>query len=151
MIYILITAILFGIDTAVKAWIEKNKEEHKREPILKGNLYLTKFHNKGIALSKGEDKPVVIKWMSLFLTIIFLIIYIVTLGQKGKELLKAGLSILVGGALSNTCDRMTRGYVVDYVGFPVKNKRLRNVIYNLSDFFLLIGASISIIWAILEK
>ena len=35
------------------------------------------------------------------------------LGMRGKKLLKAGLSLLLGGAFSNTYDRVMREYVVD--------------------------------------
>jgi len=45
------------------------------------------------------------------------------------------------------CDRLTRGYVVDYFGFRVKNKRLRNVIFNISDFGIMIGAVLLVIAA----
>ena len=38
----------------------------------------------------------------------------VTLGQKGKAALKLGLAFLLGGAFSNTYDRLKRKYVVDY-------------------------------------
>ena len=52
--------------------------------------------------------------------------------------------MLLGGAVSNTCDRMTRGYVVDYLGFNVKSKKLSNIIFNLSDFFIMAGALLSV-------
>lgn len=60
-------------------------------------------------------------------------------------MLKTGLSILLGGAYSNTYDRLVRGYVVDYFGFQVKNERLRNIVFNISDFCIMIGALISVL------
>ncbi|MDE7359775.1 MAG: signal peptidase II, partial [Lachnospiraceae bacterium] len=53
---------------------------------------------------------------------------------------KAGLALLLGGAYSNTYDRLTRKYVVDYVSFPVKNRRIRRIVFNISDFCIMIGA-----------
>ena len=55
-------------------------------------------------------------------------------------MLKAGLSLLVGGAFSNTYDRLKRKYVVDYISFGVKWKGLRKVVFNVSDFCIIIGA-----------
>ena len=43
------------------------------------------------------------------------------------------------------CDRLTRGYVVDYFGFRVKNKRLRNVIFNVSDLGISGGLSLVVV------
>ena len=51
-------------------------------------------------------------------------------------MLKTGLSLILGGAYSNTYDRLFRKYVVDYVSFEVRNPRLRNIVFNLSDFEL---------------
>lgn len=64
---------------------------------------------------------------------------------RGNRLLKAGLAFLLGGAYSNTYDRLARKYVVDYVSFPVKNKKIRNIVFNISDFCIVIGALLMVI------
>ncbi len=44
------------------------------------------------------------------------------------------------GAWSNTADRFVRGYVVDYVGFDMKNHpKLAALTYNLGDFLIAAG------------
>ncbi|MCI8789255.1 MAG: signal peptidase II [Lachnospiraceae bacterium] len=45
-----------------------------------------------------------------------------------------------GGAFSNTYDRWKRRYVVDYLTFNVRWKPLGRVVFNLSDFCIMIGA-----------
>ena len=67
------------------------------------------------------------------------------MGTKGKMLLKTGLSFLLGGAFSNTYDRMIRGYVVDYFGFQVKNENLQKIVFNISDFCIAIGAALCVL------
>lgn len=151
MIYILLVLALVALDGVIKYNVEKKLDSHKRTYYLNGKVYLTKFHNKGLALSKGKNNPELVKWMSFLITVVCFCVFLITLGQKGSEPLKASLAILMGGAISNTTDRLTRGYVVDYLGFKVKNKRLRNVIYNASDFFLLIGATLTILGAFLDR
>ena len=59
-------------------------------------------------------------------------------------MLKWGLTLLLGGAYSNTYDRLARKYVVDYVSFNGPF-RLRNVMFNIGDFCIMIGALISVI------
>ena len=51
---------------------------------------------------------------------------------------KLGLAVALGGAVSNTWDRMVRGYVVDY--FSIRWKGLKKVVFNLGDFFIFLGA-----------
>lgn len=73
------------------------------------------------------------------------LMYVFSFGKKGKKLLRTGLAFLLGGAFSNTYDRMVRGYVVDYFGFEVKNDKLRGLVFNISDFCIMIGAMITVI------
>lgn len=78
--------------------------------------------------------------MSLILTLGATVLFLVTFTFRGGRLLKTGLALLLGGAYSNTYDRLVRKYVVDYVSFPVKNKKIRNIVFNISDFCIMTGA-----------
>lgn len=53
--------------------------------------------------------------------------------------------MILGGGLSNYMDRRNKGYVTDYISFNVKNKEMKNMVFNLSDFFILAG---SVLWGI---
>lgn len=145
MIYVAITILIFVVEFAIKFIVEKLADDNKRIPIFDGKMYLTKYHNEGAFLNFGQGKRVAIKYISLVLTGGCLLVFVFTLGRHGKHLLKLGLSFLLGGAFSNTYDRMVRKYVVDYVGFNVKNKKFSNTIFNISDFFIMIGAALSVI------
>lgn len=59
---------------------------------------------------------------------------------KGKTAQKLGLSIIIGGALSNLYDRLVRGYVVDY--FSIEWDRLKKVVFNLGDMFVFLGSAV---------
>ena len=145
MVYVAITILIFFVEFAIKFFVEKLADDNKRIPIFDGKMYLTKYHNEGAFLNFGQGKRVAIKYISLVLTGGCLLVFVFTLGRRGKHLLKLGLSFLLGGAFSNTYDRMVRKYVVDYVGFNVKNKKFANTIFNISDFFIIIGAAFSVI------
>lgn len=73
------------------------------------------------------------------------VVFLSTFSFRGNSTLRAGLALLLGGAYSNTYDRLTRNYVVDYVSFPVKNKRVRRVVFNISDFCIMIGALLMVL------
>ena len=83
--------------------------------------------------------------ISVMLTVLMTVFYIMTLTNAGKGLLKWGLTLLLGGAYTNTYDRLTRKYVVDYVSFNVPFRWLRRIIFNIGDFCIMIGAMLSVI------
>lgn len=141
MIYVMIALGIFILDSAIKFLIETFAGEKERVPVFGGKAYLTRCHNEGACLNLGENKRELVKYISLVLTGVCLLIFVFTLGHRGKHLLKTGLAFLLGGAFSNTYDRMFRKYVVDYLGFSAENKKLSNTIFNISDFFIMIGAA----------
>ncbi len=145
MIFIGIVIAIVAVESVIKQVTEQNGTKGERKPILGGRLYLTKYHNYGAFLNLGEKRPEFVKGISLGLCLACTMIYVLTLGTKGKTLLKTGLSLLLGGAFSNTYDRMIKGYVVDYFGFNVKNEKLKNIVFNLSDFCIMIGAVIAVV------
>ncbi|MDE7258820.1 MAG: signal peptidase II, partial [Lachnospiraceae bacterium] len=49
-----------------------------------------------------------------------------------------------------TYDRLVRKYVVDYVSFPVKNQKIRNIVFNISDFCIMIGALLMVLGSVEE-
>ena len=57
---------------------------------------------------------------------------------------KTGVALLLGGGLSNLYDRYTKGHVVDYFHINIGPKRLRNIIFNISDFCVFIGALLAV-------
>lgn len=143
MIFIGIIIAIVATESVIKQVREQKGTEGERKPILGGRLYLTRYHNHGAFLNLGQNRPEFIKGLSAGLCLACTVLFVLTLGTKGKTLLKAGLSLLLGGAFSNTYDRLVRGYVVDYFGFNVKNERLKNIVFNISDFCIMIGAAVS--------
>ncbi|MBQ8189447.1 MAG: signal peptidase II [Lachnospiraceae bacterium] len=145
MIFICVLLLIIAAESIIKTNRETYGKMGKRQLILGGKLYLTKYHNYGVFLNMGEKRPWLVKSVSFALTLICTTLFVLTLGNKGGLLLKTALAILLGGAYSNTYDRMVRGYVVDYFGFHVKNKKIRNVVYNISDFCIVIGALLAVL------
>ena len=140
MLYVIIAAAIFLVDFGVKEWVERHEETGKEKEILHGKLLLRRYHNRGAFLDLGAAKSGLVAILSLLLTLAMTVVFLTTFGVRGGRLLKTGLAFLLGGAYSNTYDRLRRRYVVDYVSFPVKNPALRSIVYNLSDFCILIGA-----------
>ena len=141
MINLLLPAIIAGGDYKIKQNREENTEEYE---YFDGNIRIVTYHNRGALLNMGQKKPFVVLMLSLIFTAIIGIIFVVSLTFKGRGMLKAGLGLLLGGAFSNSYDRLKKGYVVDYINFPHAPGKIRQVIFNISDFAIIIGALISL-------
>ena len=142
--------MLFAADTIIKHKIEKNISFGEIKEIFNNKLIIKKYHNTGAMLSAGAKRQNIVALISLAFTAFMSGIFVATLGLKGKTLLKTGLALILGGAFSNTYDRLTRKYVVDYVAFKVDSKckllrSFQNVIFNISDFGIIIGAVLLVI------
>lgn len=145
MKYIAVILGIFGTELGVKEYVERNKIEGVTEKKLGGALLIRKHHNKGAFLNAGQSKGKVVAALSVVLTVFATILFATTFSMAGKELLKWGLALLLGGAYSNTYDRLVRKYVVDYVSFNVPVKGIRRVIFNIGDFCIMIGAMLSVL------
>ena len=144
-IYTAIAALLCGADSLIKYAIERNHPDGELRPALHGKIIIRKFHNKGAMLNLGASRQQTMAVLSVIFTVFMTGVYVGTLGTRGRHMLKTGLSLILGGAYSNTYDRLFRKYVVDYVSFEVRNPRLRNIVFNLSDFGIMIGSCLLVI------
>ena len=140
--YLCIVALIFAGELGIKNYVEKKQNAGEEKEICKGRILLRKYHNKGACMNLGEKKSNVVAGLSLILTAALALVFLFTLTRHGNGWLKAGLSLLLGGAFSNTYDRLKRKYVVDYFSFGVKWEPLRAIVFNISDFCILIGALI---------
>lgn len=138
--YAVLAAAVFLLDLLIKDHIEKNESEGAARPVLGGRIMVRRYHNRGAALDMGEKRQGLMAVLSLVLTLFMTVVFLTTFSFRGRKILKAGLALLLGGAYSNTYDRLRRKYVVDYVSFPVKNEKLSGIVFNISDFCIMIGA-----------
>ncbi len=150
MKYAILSVLIFLLDLAIKNRIEDKKTEGETEELLNGKLLLRRYHNKGAMLDMCKKRSGLVALLSLMLTLAMTVVFLLTFSMKGGKLLKTGLALLLGGAYSNTYDRLCRHYVVDYVSFPVRNEKIRRIVFNISDFCIMIGAFCMVVGS-LEK
>ena len=148
IVCLMILAGIFWGDYILKNYIEKHVDEREERKICQGKLLIRKHHNKGMMLNAGQKRRKLVAAISLIFTVVLTLVFIVSLGHRGNHLLRLGLSLLLGGAFSNTYDRLRRGYVVDYLSFPVKWERFRRIVFNCSDFCIIIGSLLSALGAV---
>lgn len=144
-IFSLLAMAIFITDLLIKNYVEHTVAEGEEKPLLGGRLLLHKYHNKGAALNVGERRRGLVSVLSVVLTLGATALFLMTFTCRGSRMMKLGLALLLGGAYSNTYDRMVRKYVVDYISFPVKNQKIRNIVFNISDFCIMIGALLMVL------
>lgn len=151
-----ILGIFFG-DLWIKNRIEKNdrydKEittqplhgEHNISPVPQGRgfLLIRRHHNTGAMLNLGKNRRPLVVLISVIFSLLLIAAFLLSLGRRGNVLLRTGLALLLGGAFSNTYDRLKRKYVVDYLSLNVKNESIRKIVFNISDFCIILGALLS--------
>ena len=140
MLSILLPAAIAGTDSVIKKHREENDTVYR---YLGDRVSIITYRNKGAFLGKGSFAPVPVMIASVALTLILSAVFMVTLTKSGLKALKIGLGLLLGGAFSNSYDRIKKGYVVDYLVFDKAPGFLKNVVFNISDFAIIIGALIS--------
>ena len=152
MPYIMTLVSLFAADSIIKYRIEKEKRPGDVTPCLNGKVVIKKYHNKGAMLNIGEQNQHFMAILSLVFSAFVTGIFVVTLSMKGKKLLNTGLALILGGAYSNTYDRLRRKYVVDYLSFQINTDKINNnlckrlaqkfnaIVYNISDFGIILGS-----------
>lgn len=144
MRYVLTMLSIFAGECFLKNHIEANVPENGEKKVLRGAVILTKHHNRGAALNTGERHPGIIRAVSAATVTVAMALFAFGSGRMRKPMMKWGLSLLLGGGLSNTWDRFRRGYVVDYFRLNVPAKRLRRLIFNLSDFSIMLGTALMV-------
>ena len=144
-LYMLLATLVFGSDQWMKKRIENSDADQRERACLGGRILIRKHHNRGILLNMGSGRRPLVAALSLVLTAVVLIGFLASLGQRGNGVLRTWLALLLGGAFSNTYDRLRRKYVVDYLSFGVKWQGLRRVVFNLADFGIMVGALLAVL------
>jgi len=146
MFFIMTIIIIFVADWCIKSYIEKNCELNQSKEYKNGTICIEKHHNSGVFLNCLSDKPKLILVVTSLIIGALIGMFAFLLPKKREVLLKTAFAFVIGGASNNLLDRMKRGYVVDYLRFP-KLKGIKNIIFNISDFFIFIGSILLLIAA----
>lgn len=133
-------AIVAG-DGAVKKCAEKKLADGKTKDLFGGRIRLQLLHNPGVMLGALEKDPKLVLVINSALLGVAVGEYARLIKKEKGAVAKAGLALLIGGGASNLMDRMKRGYVTDYFSIEAggRFKKLRNVVFNCSDFCVFIG------------
>ena len=113
-----ISALIVVLDQATKALVRSHFELHQSLDVVPGVFSLTRVHNYGAAfgLMNSTEFPFKTTLLSIVAAsaLLALVLYAGTL-PLGQRLARGGLGLIAGGAAGNLIDRVSAGYVVDFV------------------------------------
>lgn len=99
--------------------------------VIKHNVKEPPVKNRGFAMNRFEDHQGLVAAASAVMTAAVAVSF-----ARASDKSRTGIALILGGAISNTYDRLVRKYVVDYI--PIGH-----VVFNLSDFAIMAGALIT--------
>lgn len=143
MRWLVLSAVVVALDLATKEWVTSVFQYGEARRVT-GFFNLVLVHNTGAAFSFLAGAGGWQRWFFAAVTIAISVAILVML-RRGYEnrLLATGLALVLGGAIGNLHDRVTLGYVVDFVQvhaggyyFPA---------FNIADSAITVGV-VLLIW-----
>lgn len=137
MLIFLVSGLVLLLDQLAKFFITNQLSFGESLPVFEGIFHLTLVQNRGAAFGIFPHQT------SFFiLTSIFVIAFILISYPRLKNhslFLQVGLSLILGGALGNLIDRLTFGFVVDYLDLRIWP------VFNIADASICVGVGLCII------
>jgi signal peptidase II len=137
-----IAAVVIALDQLSKTWIMQHFQPGGAQRVT-DFFDLVYARNTGAAFSLYADQP---GWQRAFFITIALFasaVILLLLQRKSLSLMaRIGLGLVLGGALANVFDRMTLGYVVDFLWFHIQQYGWPA--FNVADSAIVLGATILI-------
>lgn len=142
MIFTFLFAILL-VDQLSKFILDKTLSLNHSLPIIKGVFHLTLVHNRGAAFGLLKDRAP----LFIFTSLAAILLIIMALKDKKSAALVPGSSkarknrvhrialvLILAGGIGNLIDRISYGYVVDFLDFRIWP------VFNLADSAITVGA-----------
>ena len=128
--------VVFALDRLTKVWAEQRLPGHPVE-VIPGVLTFRFATNPGGAFSLGQDAP----WFFATATVLVSVLIVATAFRHTSPVTALALGLVLGGALGNLTDRLTRGerftgHVVDFIDLQVWP------VFNIADAAIVTGAVI---------
>ncbi len=137
-ISLVLALLVLGVDFATKRWIE-SELVYGQQVLLTNFFNLVLTFNAGAAFSFLSDESGWQRWLFSGIAVCASILIIYLLSKHTSErLFCIALSLILGGALGNLWDRVTLGYVVDFLDFHYNGYHWPA--FNIADSSIFIGA-----------
>ncbi len=138
-----ISAIIVALDLYTKSVIQQAFAYGERLTVT-SFFELVRFHNEGAAFSFFADAGGWQKWFFTAVSVVAVVVitYLI-IKHNSQKLFCWGLALVLGGAIGNLYDRVTLGYVVDFLYFHIND--LYWPAFNVADSAICVGVAL-LLW-----
>ena len=145
-----IALAVFVADQLTKLWIVNHYQYGASEAIT-GFFNLVRVHNFGAAFSFLNNEGGWQRWgFSIFAALVSLVILVwITRLTTQQKLEGLALALILGGALGNLYDRLTLGYVVDFLDFHWSGRHFPA--FNIADSAISVGAVLILVEGFIKR
>lgn len=126
------------VDRLAKGWAVDHLRQGVTGPDF-GLVDLTLVHNRGAAFGMGQGSGVI--FITIALVIIVAVIVWLAVGKRHVALEVISLALVAAGGIGNCIDRLTTGYVVDFIRFTFVDFP----VFNVADICVTCGVALFLI------
>jgi signal peptidase II len=147
---LLLSAVLALIDQLSKLFANTRLPYGEPQTVLP-SFDLLLVYNRGAAFSFLNDAGGWQRWILSGISLgvsLFLALWLTRLPAR-QRLLRWAVAIILGGALGNLYDRITYGYVVDFISLYWRDWRFAT--FNIADAAISIGAALLVLDVLLSR
>jgi signal peptidase II len=146
-----LSVVVIAADQWTKYLVTDSYEEFQGFVVLP-ILEIIRLHNEGAAFSFLDGAGGWQRWMFTGLALAVSAVILVWLRRlpEGKNLLAAGLSLVLGGALGNVIDRVLWGHVIDFIRVHYDPWSFDFPAFNVADSAITVGAILLILENLLD-
>ena len=144
--YLLMTLIVIVLDQASKKWIESHLEAFEKMEIIPGFLNLIHVRNSGVAFGlfpSNGDAAGTLVLIGLGLLALCAVAYYFWWSPANDRFLLAALGLVMGGAVGNLIDRISKGAVTDFIDCYVGSYHWHT--FNVADSAITVGIALMLI------
>jgi signal peptidase II len=141
-----LSALVISLDQITKQLVVKHLSWYEVQPLIP-HLNFVHMKNTGAAFSMFNTAPVYV-FAALGVAVSIAIIVWMRRNPSGQTLVATALALILGGALGNVIDRVTRGSVVDFVDFYIGSWHF--AAFNVADMAITLGAGLMILDMLLD-
>ena len=115
--WLAISAVIVALDLYTKHLVQ-NAFEYAEHLTVTSFFDVVRYHNEGAAFSFLADAGGWQKWFFSGISVVAIVVIVYMLKKyHHQKLFSLGLALVLGGAIGNLYDRLTLGYVVDFLHF----------------------------------
>lgn len=146
MIYIIIIVGLI-LDYGTKLWALDRLKGQADITIIEGFFDLSYLENRGAAFGIFQGR---VYLLAVVTSIIMAVLFIAYLKAKKRTmLLTVSTGMILTGAVGNLIDRLTYGFVVDFISWHWKDTYYFPT-FNVADIFITLGTGLLILYILKE-